>query len=517
MDYHSPTQCLATLQKLPTDTADRFLVLASIVTGLFEAKPAPRQHFEVLEKTRPLIEHARNNLTQLDTDQPLPPDSQHNALLDKVIKLWREFSASYGMIAVQSAKLGVLEDQRALFAQRQVYYTGKIIYEYYRVHRTLPPGLWKEVHSSFTAAEQAHVAHIRVSDPLNTIWKAQSALEAYITILLLDLANPFSRTGHEWLWIYRWAERFAPYCTLDPNITGRKPTTYGLDLASDHGLRPLGLLIKGSNLHYFDCNKLASQIQSVFAQFKQGVSPLSLGLGNDCSAEACAHLLLSLYRPWGLASAGRRFPRRGTNGLADLCTEWLAIGFYIQGKLFEQPHRNAANGTVNTHHDFKQLHAEGERLGLICEKWKLIDQSVGGFRLQQHPQAERLKHHQLVGMRPPGGECFLLGQVSWLMFREDGLLEAGIHVLTGLPQTIAVRSVSTQSDGPQTIYSLAFLIDANETLHIAASLVLPVGWYRPNGILDAFHAGHNRKLYMTQLLLKGSDFEQVAFLDRPEV
>ncbi|MDR2882098.1 MAG: hypothetical protein LBV29_09425, partial [Azoarcus sp.] len=287
--------------------------------------------------------------------------------------------------------------------------------------------------------------------------------------------------------------------------------------------------------------KLASQIQSVFAQFKQGVSPSSLGLGEDCGVEACARLLLSLYRPWGLASAGRRFPRRGSTGIVELCAEWLTIGFHIQGKLFEQPrsHRSTTSSLGYRHDElalhafgeraagveteltrggkrnFSHQHLEAERLGLVCEQWELLDQSVGGFRLQQRPHSERFSHHQLVGLRPHDGEYFLLGQVSWLMFREDGLLEAGIHVLPGLPRVIAARQRS-EMDGLREPYSQAFLIEANEVLQITDSLILPEGWYKTNGTVEIFDAGVEKRLRMTQLLLKGPNFEQVAFTELPE-
>lgn len=540
MDLHDPAQYMGLLRNLPTDDPEeRISVLANIVASLLVARPAPGQYLEVLETARPLIGKTRARLPGLNGDEPLPPDSQHNSLLLKVITLWRDLSRSYALVAQMDAQNGALRGQRALLSQRRVYYAGKIVSEYCRAHRSLPGGLWREVHESFRAAEQEDVQCIRVSDPLNTIWKAQSAQEAYITILLLDLANAFGRTGQEWTWICRWAERFAPYCSLDPNIEGRKPTTYGLDPASDHGLRPLGLLLKGSNPRYFDCNKLASQIQSVFAQFKQGVSPSSLGLGDDCGVETCARLLLSLYRPWGLASAGRRFPRRGSTGVVELCADWLAIGFHVQGKLFEQPRHDLpeagedapacpqeasaarvfpdivgldAEEEADRRRNFAHQHLEAERLGLVCERWELLDQSVGGFRLQQRPYAERFAHHQIVGIRPHDGDHFLLGQVSWLMFREDGLLEAGIRVLPGLPRVIAARP-HVESDGLREPYSQAFMIEANAVLHVSPSLILPEGWYRANHIVEVFGEGRERQFRMTQLLLKGPNFEQVSFAE----
>ena len=511
MAYRNPAQCLNLLRDLPNnDPLARLKILSNIITGLLAAPPGPDQHFEILEVARPLLAKTRAKLPGLDGDEPLPPSSEHNKPLLRTIELWRACSRSYAIVGA-SLSHGPLEGQKALLAQRRVYYTGKIVSEYLRAHRKLPQGLWREVHESFRSAEAANIHQIRVADSLNTIWKAQSALEAYITVLLLDIANAYGRSGQEWTWICRWAERFAPYCTLDPNIRGKKPTTYGVDPLSDHGLRPLGLLLKDATPRYFDCNKLASQIQSVFAQFKQGVSPASLGLGEDCSVDASARLLLSLYRPWGLASAGRRFPRRGSTGVVDLCAEWLSIGFHVKGTLFEQPHTSPPYAPLpeKAQRNFDEQRVEADRLGLICEQWELLDQSVGGFRLGQRPTAERLSHHQLVGLRVFDGEYYQLGQVSWLMYRDDGLLEAGIHLLPGLPRVVAVRPVSDEERREP--YTQAFIIEANEVLQIETSLILPEGWYKTNGLIEINDGTAHRQFKMKQLLLKGPNFQQIAF------
>jgi hypothetical protein len=131
MDYHNPAQCLGLLQNLPTDSPiERFSVLAEIVAGLLAARPLPEQHLEVLEMARPLINKARAKLSGLDGDEPLPPDSQHNELLLKVIKTWHDLSRSYALIAALDAETGALKDQRASLAQRRTYYAGKVVSEY---------------------------------------------------------------------------------------------------------------------------------------------------------------------------------------------------------------------------------------------------------------------------------------------------------------------------------------------------------------------------------------------------
>ncbi len=529
MDYRNPAECLNMLQRLDLDEIDAtHTSLMEMVTGLLAAPPAPNQHLEVLETARPIVATTQARLAVRYTAHPLPPDSAENATLDRVVGLWRTLSRSYAHLTRTDAH-GVLEDQRALLAQRRIHYAGQALLEYFRAHRAIPAGYWAEVHECYADAERIGVAQIRVSDPLNEVWKAQSTVEAHIAILLIDLGNPYGRTERELTWICRWAQRFAPYCNLHGETEDRKPTVYSLDLATDHGLRPLGLQARTTGLYRFNSSKLAGQIQAVLTQFKQGMKPASLGLGNDCPVDDCAHLLLSLYRPWGQASAGRRFPRRGSKGTVELCGDWLAIGFHVHGKVFEQPRTYATGSKLDQDIALLTLGErapeandpaaaqmnrlrEAERFGFVCEQWELLDQSVGGFRMQRQPSAERLEHRQLVGLRPQDGDRFLLGQVSWLMYRTDGSLEIGVHVLTGVPQRLSARPVALRSAQQRELYQPVFLLPPTPALKEPASLVLPAGWFEHNRVLE-IHDGKevSDQIRLDKLLLKGENFEQVSF------
>jgi len=522
----SPAAGIELLQRLnPADVDATQRVLSEFVIGLHAAAPSPTQHLEMLEAARAKIDAAQTELAKRYASHPLPPDSVENETLQRVVALWRAVARSYAGIA--GAEDGALHEHRALLAQRRVDAAGKALLEYFRAHRAVPARAWSELHASYAAAEGEALAHVRVPDPLNEVWKAQSTTEAYVAVLLVELANPFGRSQREFDWVCRWAQRFSPYCRIDTAAGGEaaKPAAYGLDLAADYGLRPLGVLPASASLRRFEGSRLAGQIRGVIGQFKQGAAPASLGLGADCPPDASTRLLLSLYRPWGLASAGRRFPRRGCNGKAELCGDWLAIGFNVAGRPFEQPSLFPTPRGLSvavplpafgepgvppaTRGGDPRQHREAERHGFAAERWTMFDQSVNGFRLLRQPQHERLDHRQLVGIRPPDGERFLLGQVSWLMYRDDAVMEAGIQVLPGLPKVVAAR----QSDllrGRHIAYQPAFLLAAVPALKSGPSLVLPAGWFRPHGVID-IHDDKPMQFRLTGLVLQGKNFDQVTF------
>lgn len=527
--YHDPAVCLETLERLhPLNADESHRILGEMITGLLQAMPDPAAHLAVLEAARVRIALAQAELAVRYAAHPLPPDSAENETLRSVATLWRALSRSYALIARGCAGDDALADQRATLAQRRVFYAGQVLLEYFRAHRALPAGLWAELHDTYSAADAGGVAGIRVPDPLNEVWKAQSPLEAYAAILLVDLANPYGRGERDFRRISRWAQRFAPYCSLHPegeNDTP-KPAGYGLDLASDHGLRPLGVLAPSGGLRRFDGTQLAGQIQAVLKQIKQGVAPASLGLGSDCGADACSKLLLSLYRPWGLASAGRRFPRRGCQGVAELCGEWGSIAFHVLGRPFEQPPIYATQRSLRSDIALmtfgeqveqaaprwteEQRRRAAAKLGLVSERWSLADHSVNGFRLQHRPQSLRLTHHQLVGIRPPDGERFLLGQISWLLYRGDGVMEAGVQVLAGVPRVVGVRPLGLRAGGGEP-FKEAFMLPPTPALKAPASIVLPGGLFQPQRILDVVDDGQRAQIRLVDAVLRGPNFDQVTY------
>lgn len=530
MDYTQPSFCLEQLRNLRTvDVHATHETLGLIIRGLLEDKPAPNQHLEVLEAAREALDFVQTELGGRYAARPLPPDGDENRTLHEVVALWQDVARSYAHIAERDADEGTLEDQRPLLAERRIFYAGLALFEYFRAHRALEPGMWHTVHEAYGAALHAGLAEIRVAEPLNETWHAQSPRETYVAILLVDLANPYGRSERELRWVLRWAQRFAPYCTLDEHIDEARSTTYGVELDSDLGLRPLGLLSRTATLLRFDGSTLATQIQAVMAQFRHGAKPASLGLGKDCSTADAGRLLLSLYRPWGLASAGRRFPRRNKTGEVALSGDWLAMGYLIQGEVFQQPNGGRHIGALRDDISLltfgelvpeidtpeklaRRRREQAALLGLEAASWTLLDQSVGGFRLQllRDGDQARLEHHQLVAIRPPDGQAFLLADICWMMFRDDGALELGINVLAGMPRVVAARPSSAASRDP---YHQAFLLPATPALKAAESVVLPAQWFRKARVVELRDGAATRMIELDKLLLRGPNFDQCSFTD----
>ena len=510
MNYETPAICLAALQRLnPNHAIETHAVLADILASLLKVSPEREQYIRVLETARPIAEQTQAILTRHYTAQSPVPGSPADDILKRVIRLWQAFVHSYEHIILSAEKdERIQKDEMALLMQRRMYHSTQILLAYFHAHRALPPGSWSALHRCYMEAVQHGVLRIRVSDPLNVVWKAQSTQEAHIAVLLVDLANPYSRTAKELRMIAGWAQRFAPYCRLDDKLEEHKTATYVLDPERDSSLRPFGLVQPHAGLKRFDSSVFAEQLEMVMTQLRQGIQPVALGLGRDCSADTCYRLLASLYRPWCLAAVGRRFPRYTNQGEAALSSNWRTIGFYLTGKVFQQPalyaRRNMGEDNVMTEQHGMPDDLQPE------EAWRVLDQSANGFRVQKDTATTAFEHNMLVSLRTHDNSAVQIGYVSRLLYLYDGRLEAGVQILSGKPVCVGIRITTSQTQG-STHYEEGFLLPAVETLKMPVSLVVPVNWFSPSRILDVYWDGKLSMVRLHQRLMRGNNFDLVSF------
>ena len=525
-DYADPKQCLDLLQSVPLTNLDLARdVLVRVIRGMLATPPAPLAHLEVLEQARPSVSFVTGELARRYAFQPLPPALQEQDLLLQVVSLLQAMAHSYSEVANRGGDLATIQSRLALICQRCIHYSGRAILEHFRARREIPPGLWIDLHGYYATAEEWNIAAVRVVEPLNELHAAESCQDAYSTILLVDLANPYSRLPREFIWVLRWASLFAQETSIvPPTGSAEESKCYGVDLMLDNGLRPLTMLAHSATLHRFDGSKLAPRVQQLILKLREGEKPTDLGLGDDIVMPQGARLLLQLYRPWCHAAATRRYQRRVGGGTAQLSLGLDAIHYHTSGEEFVQPEptRNYTRAQVDSILTFGERVEGGEKLqlraaqiGFGLETWDVVNQSVAGFRLRyesaESRMGSRIENNQLVGVFPPDGECMLLGHVSWTMYESSGALMIGIALLPGTPETLAARQVGVNVGSTSNPYSRAFVLPAVAALKEPNSLIVPRGWYQKDRVLELY-IDHPVRARLGALLFQGVDFERVAYV-----
>jgi len=515
--------CHDYLAALPlTNAHEAHRNLSALLATMSRRPPPAAEYLRVLEAARVPLSFVQDELALRYADKPLPPSEHEEQSFHQVLALWQMMARAYAHVAQLGDDDTHVRQGLALICQRCVHYTGRVILEYFRARREAAPGVWIDLHGYYDTAEEWGIATVAVPEPLSEARKSQSSSEAYAAILLVDLANPYSHGTHEFAWISRWADRFAPYTALTrPNDKTTPATThaFGVDLMHDHGVRPLERLKQRESLRHFDTSRLMPEMRNIIAQLKQYVAPVTLGLGEDCSTMAAGRLLMQLYRPWCLHAMPRRFQRREASGAAKVGLGFEAIHYYISGEEFNQPEhvrlysRNDMERiwTFRDHLDPAHLKSRAAHIHYPLEVWDVADQSVSGFRLQRGAAGARIEHGQLFCLKPPDGEHFLLARVSWyLMLDATNWLLIGVHVLPGVPQALAVRATGA-AVSPSQHYTRAFLLPALPALKEPDTLVLPPGWFHPARIIEVY-TDRQVRVQLTDLLTHGPDFERVSFV-----
>ena len=519
VDTADARACAALIATLPlTNAREAHQTLVMLLTGLAHRPPAAAAYLDLLETLRSPLAFLQDAIAQRYASRPLPPTPTEAEAFRQVLALWQAMARAYAQVAQLGSNDTQIQNRLALICQRCVHYAGKVILEFYRARREPSPGVWIDLHGYFATAEEWGIDKKAVPEPLNEINKNQSAAEAYIAILLVDLASPYSRSTHEFSWICRWARRFASLTVVRPLGEPVESRAFGVDLMRDASTRPLELLPRTASVRWFDTRQLSPQIQDMLARLRERQSPAALGLGDDCPASVASRLLLQLYKPWCLNVTPRRFQRRGASGVAETCLGFESIHYHVSGAEFNQPEhvRIYSRGDMERIWTFRDqidptqlsVRASQMQLGYPLERWEVENQSVSGFRLLRGEAGARIEHGQLFCLRPPDGEHFLLAQVSWNLMQKDDLL-IGIHVLPGVPQGIAVRPTGLKVS-PSEHYVRAFLLPAVPALKEEATLVLPRGWFQAERVVEVF-TDRQAKLKLGELLGQGPDFERVTY------
>jgi cyclic-di-GMP-binding protein len=523
VDTRDAARCREIIASLPiTNVATAHDILQRLLKAMYEVPPDAVEYLSVLETAREPLAFLQETIASRYAAKPLPASPTETNAFEQTLALWRLMATSYARVAQLGGGNGKLHDYYPLVCHRCIHYAGQTILEYFRARRPVAPGGWVEMHGYYDTAEGWGIAGESVRDPLREA--DTTCAEAYAAVLLVDLANPYSRTPKELSWIVRWAQMMASSTAVtrpDDDAGGRG---YGIDLMQDRGLLPVDYLAGTPSARLFDTSRLGEQVQQLLARLKGGESPADLGLGDDCPALQAGRLLLHLYRPWCLAAMPRRFERNKASGILGVVYEPDSIYFHVCGKEFVQPqharifsrtdvqrlwiYRNQLDPTM-------PLNLRTAQLGYAHDLWEIADQSLNGFRVFRNAAGPRVEHNQLLAVRAPDKETFVLARITWLYQAADGQLHAGIQVLPGPVVGVAIRPTGVAVTAADQ-YVPGYFLPAVPALKESLSVVLPPGWFNPGRIIEIF-TDRPVNARLGELLARGPNFERCSFTlaDRP--
>lgn len=490
--------------------------------SLLQAPPSADVYLQLLEQIRNPIAFVEEELAKGYLNKPLPLGTIEEERFVQSIATWRKVVRAYAHCArVQGRETqGAEGDRLALILQRCIYATGMIVHAHWRARRELPTGVWLDLHGYYASAEEWGVAAQTVPDSLDTASRRATCAGTYVSILLLDLAEPYGLSIPDLALVWRWAALWAPLVAIEAFAVDEKLPVFALDLMRDCAIGPLSESSAQENLRKIDTSRLMKLLRQAKAQLPKKISPAELGLGSDCPPGKCQRLLQRIAKPWSLSRAARNFRRHKTTlgEQVKICTGLPAIHFFVSGKEFTQPEtanlysRNEFESLFAFRHlndPTQQLEFRQAQLGYTLERWETVDESAGGFRLLRSSKCRRIEIGQLLSILPTDSCAHLLAQVAWLMQEKSGALQVGVAVFPGKPQAVAVRPVA-HSSATSVTFERAFVLPEIASLGVEQTLILPAGWYHPQRQLD-LHSDRVGRICLGSLIAEGPDFTRAIF------
>ncbi|PKO87809.1 MAG: hypothetical protein CVU18_09490 [Betaproteobacteria bacterium HGW-Betaproteobacteria-12] len=494
--------------------------LMRFLDALLADPPSPTVLLSLLEQARTPLCFVEEEMARRYHSKAVPLAEEEEANFQQVVAAWRKAAKAYALCARLEQPDTGNPNYRSMMAtilDRCLYYTGMVVLEHFRARRELPPGIWQELHGYYASAEEWGIAYLPVQDTLENSLQASHCAAAYATLLLIDIASPYSNSVRNLALIRRWAGSWAPLISIHRLDDDLEVPPYVVELMKDSALHPSAASENlGDDARCIDTTSLGFQINHMLAQLRQRVTPSQLGLGEETSSHVL-QLLEHLLRPWTQQASPRRFRRFASEGTARVAIGFEAMHFFVAGEEFIQPDAVStySRGEFEQLFTFREQVSPGQKLNIRpqvdfpVDAWSVINHSANGFRLGRSCAGQKISHGQLMALCPHDGERFLLAHVTWLMQEHSGGLIAGLATLPGIPLAIGVRHVA--ASGMHERYVRGFMLPAVAAIDEAASLVLPVGMYQASRTLEVFCGEKCWQVRMMHVVQRGSDFDRVTY------
>jgi hypothetical protein len=489
---------------------------------------ADSERLVILELLRKPVLLVQEEGSRRFVGKPLPLVPPEQAAFDATQAVWRGQLAGY-LRCVEATVAGdaTLKSHLALLVERALDTLAAAQFDIWRTGFQATPENWRTLHELYRIAEEAGVAEQEVEDKQRLGKRLMSPRALYVEVLLIHAANPHELPVRQLGWVARWARRWA----VKVNVLATAPVGEStikplyVDLASSE---PAGFSAKpgAAASRWLDTAELRLSLKRRLSLLDKGTAPSELQLGEDCTQPACGQLLKRIYRRWCKGSIAPGKDTQAVSGTCELIAGVEAIHYYLSGrKPFRQPgfaddealrrdrEEIATFGRVASRQQEGFTQQQGFRTEewQIVEEWQMVEEAATGIHVWRTmaPSNTRIGQGQLMALRPADAQNLLLGCLRWAMVTSDSQLHAGILVIPGQPEPMAVRIADIGSTKES--YRPGFLLPAITTLGSSATIIVPPGYFKSRRIVEVVTATRRERLRLLQQVDRGVDFDRASY------
>ncbi len=482
------------------------------------------ERIKILEALLEPVQFVQSEHAKKFSSRAVPLAKTEREILLSVTALWTALGIGYqhclGSLATMAPGLLSGSVQLSLVCQRAMWCASQVLQEHHKCYLDIGAQSWKLLHSLYAFAEERNLLRDPVDHPVVKVGDKTSIMDTYAQALLLNVANPNEQTSRQLLVTARWLEQWgrkimvsADRPELRDGASILRPLT--IDLSNARGAMRTDPGKDENSYRYLDVSELSNSIRKRIVLLRKGDRPSFLGLGDDVAPQFAEQLLIFLHRQWCEDRQPRIQTRKSATAKAALATGMASLHYHVTGQPFRQPSSSgelsksqreeiATFGRIATRDedDFGRVQI------LALESWQIADESLSGLRLVRISGEGRFVHTQLVAVRPADSKSYLLCTMRWLAVDADYAAKIGVRLIPGIPHGISIRATGLNAASDK--YVPALSLSAVPALKSPESLILPVGWYKPQRVIEAF-SDQSRLFRLTGVLDRGTDFERVSF------
>jgi hypothetical protein len=509
-----PKLARAWVDTLPiADSAAAARELYQAVYALNRQELDPAQRFEIMELYAGPVATVVGGLHGHLANAALPMSTTRLQLAQSVRRLYVEMANGYKCCMHDLPKRRVLWGRKLAYApaiERALYYLGGVLLRSYLAYLPPPPGVRREIHTLYRAAET--IGQLDEPVPGHGAEQDITVRRSYLRILLLAMANPYQLPASDQLLAYRFLGKWASAATMSPATGPAANTTeYLVDLGADAAPVPGQDVTAPSDpaaTRVLDTTNLVNILQGFIKRIRAGETISATELGMDCLGPVSGRLLRHLGRSWSHL-ARRRHSRIRRHGSVSLCRGINALHFFLGGQA-------STSATINTAPEAPSgVAPESESASVPpyrIDRWRVHDISPQGLSLAYTGDATAyVRVGDVVGVQRSGQMGnWSAGIVRWLRSRGAYALEMGVELLAPTVKPVQVWRVPAATGEHRTA---GLLLDAVPAAHRPESLLVPRGWHDADALAITELGAPAREIRVLQLIERNDIFEQIVFAD----
>jgi len=357
---------------------------------------------------------------------------------------------------------------------------------------------------------------MRVQDVFARHEADSSCAEAYVHVLLANLANPYALTVRQMAFLRRWLDKWSSLVNLSaqPLPAGAIPLI-AVDFNGDAPAVLAEQVSPGASVRYLDLEQIAKSLRQTINLLKQGQTPTQLGLGEDARQPGCESLIMLLYVQWCRYGMLRTEERSIVTEPVEVC-----FGIPESHKLLGGEEKLPEPATFSSRDKW-----ESDNLGFSMrlsttakqpafkksENWQILNQSKSGFMcmLREPSALQRMNHNQLLGIRRGANDAdSRLGTIQWIRINEQNECQCGIRLFAGTPTAISVRPSNFNLPGNVKLEQ-ALMLPQVAMPATPLSVVLPAGWFQAGRMIEI--QGEKKQVAkLINLIERGTDFDRCS-------